>query len=102
MSQFAPSLEELQNENIIKSDSEGNIMTVEDYQREKSQNKEDSEDLDLPSEEETEFVTEEIYDEIIEDDKDVSSDMNEMLKKKEETYAWIVKRLKTVLKLMKN
>ena len=39
MSQFAPSLEELQNENIIKSDSEGNIMTVEDYQREKSQNK---------------------------------------------------------------
>ena len=52
MSQFAPSLEELQNENIIKSDSEGNIMTVEDYQREKSQNKEDSENLDLPSEEE--------------------------------------------------
>ena len=65
MSQFAPSLEELQDENIIKSDSEGNIMTVEDYQREKSQNKDSSEDLDLPNEEETEFVTEEIDDEII-------------------------------------
>ena len=71
MSQFAPSLEELQNENIIKSDSEGNIMTVEDYQREKSQNKEDSEDLDLPSEEESEFVTEEINDEIINVEKEI-------------------------------
>ena len=45
MAQFSPSLEELQEENIIKSDSEGNIMTVEDYQREKSQNKEDSEEV---------------------------------------------------------
>ena len=46
MAQFSPSLEELQEENIIKSDSEGNIMTVEDYQREKSQNKEDNEKED--------------------------------------------------------
>ena len=67
MSQFAPSLEELQNENIIKSDSDGNIMTVEDYQREKSQNKGGSEDLDSPSEEETELVTEDIDNNIIEE-----------------------------------
>ena len=94
MSQFAPSLEELQNENTIKSDSEGNIMTVEDYQREKSQNKENSEDLDLPSEEEAEFVTEEIGDEIIKGDEDDYSEMDEMLKKKEETDAWIIKKAK--------
>ena len=94
MSQFAPSLEELQNENIIKSDSDGNIMTVEDYQREKSQNKGDSEDLDSPSEEETELVTEDIDNNIIEEDKDDSSKMDEMLKKKEETDAWIVKKAK--------
>ena len=94
MSQFAPSLEELQNENTIKSDSEGNIMTVEDYQREKSQNKENSEDLDLPSEEEAEFVTEEIGEEIIEGDEDDYSEMDEMLKKKEETDAWIIKKAK--------
>ena len=94
MSQFAPSLEELQNENIIKSDSEGNIMTVENYQREKSQKKEDSEDLDLPSKEEAEFVTEETNDDIIEDGKDDSSEMDQMLKKKEETDAWIVKKAK--------
>ena len=60
----------------------------------KSQNKEDSEDLDLPSKEEAGFVTEEIDDEIIEDDKDDSSEMDEMLKKKEETDAWIVKKAK--------
>ena len=94
MSQFAPSLEELQNENIIKSDSDGNIMTVEDYQREKSQNKGGSEDLDSPSEEETELVTEDIDNNIIEEDKDDSSKMDEMLKKKEETDAWIVKKAK--------
>ena len=94
MSQFAPSLEELQNENTIKSDSEGNIMTIEDYQREKSQNIENSEDLDLPSEEEDEFVTEEISDEIIEGDEDDYSEMDEMLKKKEETDAWIIKKAK--------
>ena len=94
MSQFAPSLEELQNENIIKSDSEGNIMTVENYQREKSQKKEDSEDLDLLSKEEAEFVTEETNDDIIEDGKDDSSEMDQMLKKKEETDAWIVKKAK--------
>ena len=94
MAQFAPSLEELQNENTIKSDSEGNIMTVENYQREKSQKKEDSEDLDLPSKEEAEFVTEETNDDIIEDGKDDSSEMDQMLKKKEETDAWIVKKAK--------
>ena len=94
MSQFAPSLEELQNENIIKSDSDGNIMTVEDYQREKSQNKGGSEDLDSPSEEETELVTEDIDNNIIEEDKDDSSKMDEMLKRKEETDAWIVKKAK--------
>ena len=68
MSQFAPSLEELQEENIIKSDSEGNIMTVEDYQREQSQNVDDN----VPDEEEDEDNSEEkeksdLIDEEIED-----------------------------------
>ena len=53
MSQFAPSLEELQEENIIKSDSEGNIITVEDYQREQYQNIEDKD----PEEETAEDMT---------------------------------------------
>ena len=37
MSDFKGALEELTSEGKIKSDADGNIMTVEDYQREKSQ-----------------------------------------------------------------
>ena len=90
MAQFSPSLEELQEENIIKSDSEGNIMTVEDYQREKSQNKEDSEEVN----EEIDLIedfseSDGKIDEIIDEDND-TYEMKEMLKKKEKTDAWII------------
>lgn len=90
MAQFSPSLEELQEENIIKSDSEGNIMTVEDYQREKSQNKEDSEEVN----EEIDLIEDLSegdgkIDEIIDEDND-TDEMKEMLKKKEKTDAWII------------
>ena len=90
MAQFSPSLEELQEENIIKSDSEGNIMTVEDYQREKSQNKEDSEEVN----EEIDLIedlseSDGKIDGIINEDND-ADEMKEMLKKKEKTDAWII------------
>ena len=90
MAQFSPSLEELQEENIIKSDSEGNIMTVEDYQREKSQNKENSEEVN----EEIDLIedlseSDGKIDEIIDEDND-TDEMKEMLKKKEKTDAWII------------
>ena len=90
MAQFSPSLEELQEENIIKSDSEGNIMTVEDYQREKSQNKENSEEVN----EEIDLIedlseSDGNIDEIIDEDND-TDEMKEMLKKKEKTDAWII------------
>ena len=89
MSQFAPSLEELQEENIIKSDSEGNIMTVEDYQREQSQNVDDN----VPDEEESDLIEEKIED-IVEEDNSDDDQMEEMLKKKQETDAWIVEKAK--------
>ena len=98
MSQFAPSLEELQEEKIIKSDSEGNIMTVEDYQREQSQNIEDTDSEETPEEnseeeeEESDLIDEEIED-IVEEDSD-DDEMEEMLKKKQETDAWIVEKAK--------
>ena len=90
MAQFSPSLEELQEENIIKSDSEGNIMTVEDYQREKSQNKENSEEVN----EEIDLIedlseSDGNIDEITDEDND-TDEMKEMLKKKEKTDAWII------------
>ena len=94
MSQFAPSLEDLQEDNIIKSDSDGNIMTVDEYQREKSQSKENSEDLDLSSKEEPNIIAEEIDDKAIEYDNYDSSEMDQMIKKKEETDAWIVNKAK--------
>ena len=97
MSQFAPSLEELQEENIIKSDSEGNIMTVEDYQREQSQNIEDSNSEEIleenSEEEESDLIDEEIED-IVEEENNYNDEMEEMLKKKEETDAWIVEKAK--------
>jgi len=37
MSDFSPALEELSKENQIKTDGDGNIMTVQDYDRKKSQ-----------------------------------------------------------------
>ena len=99
MSQFAPSLEELQEENIIKSDSEGNIMTVEDYQREQSQNIEDTDSEETPEEnseeeEESDLIDEEIEDIVEEEDSDNNDEMEEMLKKKQETDAWIVEKAK--------
>ena len=98
MSQFAPSLEELQEENIIKSDSEGNIMTVEDYQRDKSQNVDDNvpEEADKDNsekKEESDLIDEKIED-VVEEETIDDGEMEEMLKKKEETDAWIIEKAK--------
>lgn len=105
MSQFAPSLEELQEENIIKSDSEGNIMTVDDYQREQSQNIEDSDSEEIPEEnseeEESDLIDEEIED-IVEEENNDNDEMEEMLRKKEETDAWIIEKAKNGSKTNEN
>ena len=99
MSQFAPSLEELQEENIIKSDSEGNIMTVEDYQREQSQNVDDNvpdeeEDEDNSEEKEKSDLIDEEIENIVEEETIADGEMEEMLKKKEEADAWIIEKAK--------
>ena len=99
MSQFAPSLEELQEENIIKSDSEGNIMTVEDYQREQSQNVDDNvpdeeEDEDNSEEKEKSDLIDEEIEDIVEEETIADDEMEEILKKKEEADAWIIEKAK--------
>jgi len=104
MSQFAPSLEELQEENIIKSDSEGNIMTVEDYEREKSQNQDDKDNTEeeiteetsgevSEEKEESNLIDEEIKDNLEEEIND-NGEVEKMLKKKEETDAWLIEKAK--------
>ena len=45
MSNFKPALDELTDEGKIKSDSDRNIITVEDFQREKSQELDNVEDV---------------------------------------------------------
>ena len=50
MEDFKGALEELTQENKIQSDNDGNIMTVEDYQREKSQNSESGSEKDSAKE----------------------------------------------------
>jgi len=75
MSDFKPALDELTEEGKIKSDSDGNIMTVEDFQREKSQ---ESDNIEKESETTTD------------DDNELES----IIKLKEETDSWLIDKLK--------
>ena len=90
MAQFAPSLEELQDEKIIKSDSEGNIMTVEDFRREKSQNEEEEEIEVKPEKSTTSF--ENTSENKVDEGDHNDTKMESMLRKKEETDKWIVEK----------
>ena len=85
MSDFKGALEELTSERKIKSDADGNIMTVEDYQREKSQknDKEETEEIINDNEDKTE--------EVINDNED---DLESIIKLKEETDSWLIEKLK--------
>ena len=87
MSNFKPALDELTDEGKIKSDSDGNIMTVEDFQREKSQESDDVEDVvdeeNIEEEEEKSETTEK-------NDNELES----IIKLKEETDSWLIDKLK--------
>ena len=80
MSDFKPALDELTEEGKIKSDSDGNIMTVEDFQREKSQESDNVEKEDENIESET----------TADDDNELES----IIKLKEETDSWLIDKLK--------
>ena len=82
MEDFKGALEELTQENKIKSDSDGNIMTVEDYQREKSQKN------DMSEKETNEEVIDDNHEETNEDD------LESIIKLKEETDSWLIEKLK--------
>ena len=82
MEDFKGALEELTEEKKIQSDSDGNIMTVEDYQREKSQ----GENLEKDEE-----VTEDESDEEEEKNED---ELESIIKLKEETDSWLIEKLK--------
>jgi len=81
MEDFKGALEELTQENKIQSDSDGNIMTVEDYQREQSQQ----------SEEES---NEEIVEDNNEETEEEKNELESIIKLKEETDSWLIEKLK--------
>ena len=82
MSDFKGALEELTSEGKIQSDTDGNIMTVEDYQREKSQKN------DMSEKETNEEVIDDNHEETNEDD------LESIIKLKEETDSWLIEKLK--------
>ena len=83
MSNFKPALDELKDKGKIKSDSDGNIMTVEDFQREKSQ---ESDIDDVVEEEKIEKESKTT----VENDNELES----IIKLKEETDSWLIDKLK--------
>ena len=81
MSNFKPALDELTDEDKIKSDSDGNIMTVDDFQREKSQESDNI--VEKENIEEKSKTT-------VENDNELES----IIKLKEETDSWLIDKLK--------
>ena len=82
MENFKGALEELTEEKKIQSDSDGNIMTVDDYQREKSQKSESKQ---------------ESSDEIVEDEsvkEENEDELESIIKLKKETDSWLIEKLK--------
>ena len=87
MEDFKGALEELTQENKIQSDSDGNIMTVEDYQREQSQLSEEE-----AKEEIVKDTNEETEEENVEDKNE--DELESIIKLKEETDSWLIEKLK--------
>ena len=98
MSDFSSALEQLSELGKIRSDSDGNIMTVEDYDREKSQSTsdEDKEEQSPTDEESSEEKEEDSTEENIDKDTEESDgeDLESIIKLKEETDSWLIEKLK--------
>ncbi len=89
MSDFSPALEELSEENQIKTDGDGNIMTVQDYNRKKSQLNEDQNEPEKKTTEEV-MKAKETEGNASEGNEDIES----IIKLKEETDTWLIEQLK--------
>ena len=98
MADFSSALEQLSELGKIRSDSDGNIMTVEDYDREKSQSTsdEDKEEQSPTDEESSEEKEENSIEENIDKDTEESGgdDLESIIKLKEETDSWLIEKLK--------
>ena len=87
MEDFKGALEELTQENKIQSDSDGNIMTVEDYQREQSQQSEEESNEKIVDD-----TNKETEEENVEGEN--GDELESIIKLKEETDSWLIEKLK--------
>ena len=90
MENFKGELDSLSEVGKIKSDSDGNIMTVQDYNQEKSRKDEvNTEETVIEEIEENSETVEEINEE-----GDDGEDIESIIKLKEETDTWLIEQLK--------
>ena len=92
ISDFKVALEELTEERKIKSDSDGNIMTADDYKREKSQSNSNENEISSEEKDDSEESTKNGT-----GDGNEAADENELesiIKLKEETDSWLIDKLK--------
>jgi hypothetical protein len=104
MESFKKGLDNLSELGKIRSDTNGNIMTTQDYDREKSQTTNDEEQEEEIMEE-AEKVVEDLEDNkvsdleekeenITESKEDGADDLESIIKLKEETDSWLIEKLK--------
>ena len=90
MENFKSELDKLSVLGKIKSDSDGKIMTVQDYQQEKSRQEDDDTEVSIEEEAEDNTETEDENSEEESEDEDIES----IIKLKEETDNWLIEQLK--------
>ena len=99
MESFKKGLDQLSEIGKIRSDSNGNIMTTQDYNREKSQATTDKEEKVKDETEEIVEDSQEVMD--VEEENEPngntetnSDDLESIIKLKEETDSWLIEKLK--------
>ena len=97
MESFKKGLDQLSELGKIRSDSNGNIMTIQDFNREKSQQTDDEEESEKETEvkEENEKDTDNNLEETTEENNERSNDdLESIIQLKEETDSWLIEKLK--------
>lgn len=96
MESFKKGLDQLSELGKIRSDSNGNIMTSQDFNREKSQQTDEKEEpeKEIEIKKENEKDTDNNLEEITESNENSNDDLESIIKLKEETDSWLIEKLK--------
>jgi len=99
MESFKKGLDQLSEIGEIRSDSDGNIMTIQNYDREKSQTTNEEDEVEKKPKE----VIDEVKEDTVADVKEIkeekknednADDLDSIIKLKEETDSWLIEKLK--------